>query len=401
MASTIIAATGTSDASTRKSRIPELDGLRGMAIALVLTVHYFYSDPATNHPPEWMKWAFVHLEHCAALGWTGVDLFFVLSGFLIGGILLDARGSPNYFKTFYARRAFRILPIYYAWIGAYIVVMAVAGRLLETRIPGGGAWEARSTIVAQLLFLQNLRSPPYAAIGWAWFAPTWSLAVEEQFYLIVPAVIRFFTRGRLYLCLGSVILLAPLLRLYVRYHFPIDRPGSLSLAYILMPCRADALAAGILTALLWRNHSFRDWLSGHGRVLLVSVAVFFVGVAALSNWAPDHDSLLEQSVGYTWLAIFYALVVLLVLSKPAGWLASFTRIAWLRELGKVSYCVYLIHVAVGMFCQTLLTVVLRRAHVWEQLLANGGAVIVCYAIARVSWSYFENPLLQQGHKYKY
>jgi peptidoglycan/LPS O-acetylase OafA/YrhL len=401
MASTTTAATGATPATQSKSRIPELDGLRGIAITLVLIVHYFYLDPGTSHPPEWIKWVFVHLENFAALGWTGVDLFFVLSGFLIGGILLDARGSSNYFKTFYARRAFRILPIYYAWIGAYILVMAVTGGLLATRISGGGTWESGSTMVAQLFFLQNLRSLPYAPIGWAWFAPTWSLAVEEQFYLIVPAVVRFFTKRWLYLCLGFVILAAPLLRLYVRYRFPFHRPAVLSLAYILMPCRADALAAGILTALLWRNHAFRGWLNRHGRVLLVSAAAFFLGVAALSNWAPDHDSLLEQSAGYTWLAIFYALVILLVLSKPEGWLASFTRIGWLRELGRVSYCVYLIHVAVGMFCQTLLTLVLRRVHIWEYLVANGGAVIVSYTIARVSWTYFENPLLQQGHKYKY
>jgi len=398
MASTIIAATG---ATTSKSRVPELDGLRGIAIALVLIVHYFYRDPAANHPPEWIKWVYVHLQNCAALGWTGVDLFFVLSGFLIGGILLDARESPKYFKTFYTRRVFRILPIYYAWIGAYVVVMALDGPVLGRYIPGGGTWEAGSTILAQVFFLQNLRSLPYAAIGWAWFAPTWSLGVEEQFYLIAPAVIRGLTRRWLYFCLGIVIVLAPLLRLFVRHHFPASGPASLSLAYILMPCRADALAAGILTALLWRNSGFRSWLNERGRVLLISVLVFLIGVVALSNLAPDHDSLLEQTLGYTWLAIFYALVLLLVLSHPGGWLGGFTRMAWLRELGKVSYCVYLIHVAVGLFCQTLLTALVHRVNTWEQLAASCVAVAICYAIARVSWTYFENPLLQIGHRNKY
>jgi peptidoglycan/LPS O-acetylase OafA/YrhL len=75
--------------------------------------------------------------------------------------------------------------------------------------------------------------------------------------------------------------------------------------------------------------------------------------------------------------------------------------AWLRELGKVSYCVYLIHVAVGLFCQTLLTALVQRVNTWDQLAANCVAVAICYAIARVSWTYFENPLLQIGHRNKY
>src|SRR5579863_7722584 len=96
-------------AGAKRSRLPELDGIRGMAIIIVLLNHAF------SVPERHIAW----LERTFAMGWSGVDLFFVLSGFLIGGILIDAKGSPNYFKTFYARRAFRILPLYYAWIGGY------------------------------------------------------------------------------------------------------------------------------------------------------------------------------------------------------------------------------------------------------------------------------------------
>jgi peptidoglycan/LPS O-acetylase OafA/YrhL len=86
-------------------RIPELDGLRGFAILIVVLLHYFYK-PGVPAPP-----VFTRFQSLFRLGWTGVDLFFVLSGFLIGGILLNARDSPNYFKTFYIRRFFRIIPI--------------------------------------------------------------------------------------------------------------------------------------------------------------------------------------------------------------------------------------------------------------------------------------------------
>ena len=101
-----------------QGRIPELDGLRGMAILLVLVGHYF-AVPGTGAASLLNGYWF-------RLGWTGVDLFFVLSGFLIGGILLDVRDSPNYFKTFYARRFFRIIPLYYAWILLYIVLSVFA-----------------------------------------------------------------------------------------------------------------------------------------------------------------------------------------------------------------------------------------------------------------------------------
>jgi peptidoglycan/LPS O-acetylase OafA/YrhL len=389
-----------------KARLPELDGLRGIAISLVLVYHYFYFVPApARHSSQWSVRVLAAVDHFGALGWSGVDLFFVLSGFLIGGILLDAQGSPNYFKTFYARRVFRILPIYYVWIGAYLLVMTIAGRFLLTHIPGGiGGWETGTAVAAQVFFLQNFRLLPYASgISRVWFQPTWSLAIEEQFYLISPAVIRLLTRSRIYLFLSCVILSAPFLRWYVRDHWQIHNPDVLGPAYTLMPCRADELALGILTALLWRNRSFRDWLGEHGRSLYLAVAALFAGVTALCVWAPRPDLFVEQIGGYTWIAIFYALVVLLVLSNPAGWLGRLTRIGWLRELGKVSYCVYLIHVAVGTFFEALMAGVLKRPLVtWAVVVpVNIGAVVLTYAIARASWVYLENPLLQKGHQYKY
>ena len=93
--------------SKELAHIPELDGMRGVAIAMVLMFHYFYVPAILT--PGGLAW---HVSAPLRLGWTGVDLFFVLSGFLIGGILLDARGSSSYFKPFYTRRFFRIVPLY-------------------------------------------------------------------------------------------------------------------------------------------------------------------------------------------------------------------------------------------------------------------------------------------------
>src|ERR1700680_2364594 len=154
-----------------QGRIPELDGLRGMAILLVLVGHYF-AVPGIGEASLLNGYWF-------RLGWTGVDLFFVLSGFLIGGILLDARNSPTYFKTFYARRFFRIIPIYYAWIALYIVLIAVAGPTVQAHPHFGEKPPLDFRIYAHFVFLQNLEFLHLAVLtglAWAWFGPTWSLA---------------------------------------------------------------------------------------------------------------------------------------------------------------------------------------------------------------------------------
>lgn len=130
-------------------RIPELDGLRGLAILLVISVHYFY-NPDANMPV-----ALHFLQGFFCLGWTGVDLFFVLSGFLIGGILLEVRASPNYFKTFYIRRFFRIVPLYYLWLFCFIALLFLRGSTFDAQSAQAGInWP----LWGHFLFLQNFCS---------------------------------------------------------------------------------------------------------------------------------------------------------------------------------------------------------------------------------------------------
>ncbi len=310
------------------ARIPELDGLRGVAISLVVVFHsFYYSPPPGHHPTGMIRSTFVFLERFFAIGWTGVDLFFVLSGFLIGGILLDVRASPNYFKTFYLRRLYRIIPVYYLWIALYLLVVAALGQF------SSGA----RTAAVLFLFLQNFGMRYTSQLANAWFLPAWSLAVEEQFYVIAPLLIRLVSRRKLYALLGAVILAAPLLRIWVHYYIP-QGTASLSYAYTLMPCRADSLAVGIFAALLWRNNIFREWLASHCYFLVVLTGIFLLGMAALIVWSPPGDSLWMQSVGYTWIAVFYGLVLVSAIAQPTWPIAVIARTHWLAEIGRVSYC---------------------------------------------------------------
>src|ERR1700687_2454964 len=213
-------------------RIPELDGLRGLAILLVLFYHYIESSPVL---PGFLSVA-------GRLTWSGVDLFFVLSGFLIGGILLNARESPNYFKAFYVRRAYRILPIYAATLAAFWLIRALShvdysdNVSLQWLFSRAFPWYFYATLT------QNISMSYYGALGPAWLGATWSLAVEEQFYLTLPFLIKYVKPRRLRYLLGIVILFAPVFRTLLRLFVTHGEVGT----YVLMPSRADALMLGVL-----------------------------------------------------------------------------------------------------------------------------------------------------------
>jgi len=370
-----------------QARILELDGLRGMAILAVWIGHYFAVPGAGTFrflSGYWFR-----------LGWIGVDLFFVLSGFLIGGILLDVRSSPSYFKTFYARRIYRIIPLYYAWIVAYIVLVTGGGSFLIAHF---GTFEGVDfSVLSQFLFLQNFGQYLTSAVSFWWFAVTWSLAIEEQFYLVSPLLVRYASKRALAAFLIAVTVAAPLLRLVIRSHFD-SGPW---LAYRLMPCRADSLAIGMLAAVLWRSAAFREWIAARGGYLHGLFGVLLAGVAVLWRWSSDPLLPLTQTLGYTWLALFFAVMVLLALSQPAAPIAVLARLGFLRDLGGVSYCTYILHSAVFLFCHQILLHTLPVVTNGKAAAVTILAASITYAIAKLSWKFMEEPLLRRGHAHKY
>jgi peptidoglycan/LPS O-acetylase OafA/YrhL len=370
-------------------RIPELEGLRGIAILLVVIFHYI---GGVEHAPlgYWTH----RLLSALTVGWSGVDLFFILSGFLIGGILLDVRNCPHYFRPFYMRRVFRILPIYYLWTLIYAALIVGALWLLPGRF--SAAPRGLLQVPIHLLFLQNMQFG-IVPFPWPWFAVTWSLAVEEQFYLLAPPLIRFLSSRRLLFVLASTICLAPLLRFLV---FQYWLPHNFA-AMNLMPCRADALASGVLLAVAWRKDWFRAFLAAHRPLLQRTLLALFFGVGVSLWWLAHPLNIVTVAIGFTWLAMFYSCLLLVVLSHTQGWLAAVIRWSVLRWLGTISYCVYLIHLTINVLAHRILLhsppQVYNEAGVGVTLLA----AVLTLAVATLSWQYLEKPLIRLGHTYLY
>jgi peptidoglycan/LPS O-acetylase OafA/YrhL len=179
-------------------RIPELDGLRGIAIALVLCFHCFH--PIFKGP---LRAVLFPLTFGGQGGWTGVDLFFTLSGFLIGGILLDAKSSTNYFQGFYRRRFFRIFPAWMAFLIVYNVITTIGTTANIQSLQWDGAWAVPWYV--PVLFLYNF----WIVISHDWnplvLSILWTLSVEEQFYVTMPWLVRFVEPKRmLRIAIGGV-----------------------------------------------------------------------------------------------------------------------------------------------------------------------------------------------------
>jgi peptidoglycan/LPS O-acetylase OafA/YrhL len=274
-------------------RIPALDGIRGLAIAMVIVWHYFSAPTLTNVFPAGS--ALAYLQAACRLTWSGVDLFFVLSGFLIGGILLDSRASPTYFRTFYTRRFFRIVPIYAA-------VLMLTHPLME---PLGSHQIGRWWVYP--LFLQNFWMA--AKNDWGLWAVTWSLAVEEQFYLTLPLIIREINlQARVWLIVAAIAV-APLLRSLI-FVFAPHHPLA---PFTLIPCRADALLCGVLGAVLIRDPEWKEKLERNYVCAFGGLAVLLVGAALLTEYARGEPR----------MALLYLCVIPLAVTQPQAGLAQF------------------------------------------------------------------------------
>ncbi len=369
------------------TRIPALDGLRGIAILLVLLCHSIFFELHTSS--KFLS----PLLIVGQLTWSGVDLFFVLSGFLIGGILLDTKDSPRYFKTFYVRRAYRILPV-------YAVVLALFSLRFSTWQPGinplGNFSHSPIPLASYATFTQNVWMALFGTLGAGTMAATWSLAVEEQFYLSVPFVIRKVGRSHLTRVLIFIILGAPLLRIAIHLFFEHSSLG----CYVLTPCRADSLSLGVLCAVLVRTHSWWKFVLDHRSSLCWLTGALSIAVVALAFWGgPESTPMI--TIGYSVLALFYGGCLMIAITGANAALRRLLCNRGLMQLGSLAYCTYLVHLPLMEACRRFLGLRFAYSSPLVHFLGGVIGVALTLGIAKLSWTCFEKPLLRRGHAYKY
>src|SRR4029079_8213235 len=259
------------------------------------------------------------------LGWSGVDLFFVLSGFLITGILDDAKGSTNYFRVFYARRMLRILPLYY---GALVILF-----VMPHLVTAPGAPKFFVSIKDQLwywFYLQNFVPLRPLFVGLA--GHFWSLAVEEQFYLIWPLVILSLSRKQ---ALRVCALLLPFSMIYRALIPQLSPPFSLSTSTF---AQLDGLAVGSALALLYRTEGGVDWIKQRLTMLAAASLGTMIVIEVL------RLSFLRHTVLRTFLAVFFGCLLVYAVEEKAGRLARLLRSNVMRFFGRYSYGMYVLHV---------------------------------------------------------
>ncbi len=351
--------------------IPALDGIRGTAILLVFAHHLIRS----------LEYEFSYtnpLFRAANFGWVGVDLFFVLSGFLITGILYDSKTSPHYFKNFYVRRVLRIFPLYF---GALTCI-----ALLRNVWPEGGVY-GKENPAWMWIYLTNIVIAVKGAGAFGLVDHFWSLAIEEHFYLAWPLAVFLLNRRQLIQLAVALFFISFGLRVAL-----VLGGASADTVYVFTPLRLDALSTGAFLALVARSpeglqrFSRATWLVG-------SVSTLAILVIILSRHTLYHADPVMQTFGYSLLAVFFGVLLTLGVTSP---LQRVFDLQILRWFGKYSYGLYVWHPI--LFILLLHTDLARKIRggngTVEMIVSVGIALSVIFAVTLFSWHCWESQFLK-------
>ncbi len=359
-------------------RIKEIDGLRGIAILMVVMFHYLNNQliNSTNTVGK-------VLAKLTQFGWVGVDLFFVLSGFLIGSILLTNKQSPNYFKTFYIRRIVRIIPNYYLLLLLFAFVLGIGWfnnnehLVGQNIIPVWSYWAFCQNFF--MAYNNHMGNPPMVI--------TWSIAIEEQFYIIFPLIL-YKLKNRF---VPLLLLLLVLTALFFRYYFIGWIPR-----YVLLISRVDSLAIGILIAWLLLNYDFFSFTNKFKKHLIATLIILF-SVCGILYLSYGDLGIFK----HTFFALIFAILIIFALQKDNSWWCIFLRSNWLVWIGTISYSLYLFHEYVIAIIYHLF----GRRGVMIQTVTDAGITFLSFAAALlVSYCIFrflETPMIRIGKKYTY
>jgi peptidoglycan/LPS O-acetylase OafA/YrhL len=342
--------------------IPQLDGLRAVAALMVLCLHFFGNWTS----PSWVP-------KLAGIGQTGVDLFFVLSGFLITRILLHVRESTNYYAAFYTRRLLRIFPLYYAFLVIHFFVRPwFAGIPIASWGSQVWAW----------LYLQNVPMT-FAHLPDAGPAHFWSLAVEEHFYLTWPFLVRKLSLRQFSYAIAATIVIPLLLRVI----FLSQEIGS----YYLTVTRMDSIAYGAILAVVASSSRAKRLVP----LWRLALPVLGVSLVASYGFLVGSRAAWLQVLKPSLIPAFFLAFMAFVLHDPkAAGLARVLASPLLRSIGRISYGLYVFHPLVFDAVSSLLG---ARSE-WLRFIAGFG---LSFVVAALSYRYFEAPIMRWKERARY
>jgi peptidoglycan/LPS O-acetylase OafA/YrhL len=360
-----------------RPHVPALDGIRGLAVLLIMAQHLLQSNGATGNR------ILDVISAVRATTWVGVDLFFVLSGFLITGILFDSLYSDGYFKNFYLRRILRIFPLYYGFL--LLLICLTYPLHLE--------WHGTQYIL--LTYTQNLG---IFTKDWTGFRPAsfvnlnhfWSLAVEEQFYFVWPLIVFFVRDVRKLIFTALTLSVAALILRIVL----VSNGADSMLIYVSTGCRADSLMIGGGLALLLRTKS-RPVLLRYSAFMFSALLLVLLS-AGLRPGGLDIHNRFVKTFGYSIVAVIFASLIGATIARAAWTRVAFEN-SFMRFFGKYSYGIYVFHYSLD----AALTVPLRRwllpvvhSKTLSVLLSGFIVALLCVATAVISYQVYEKRFLK-------
>ena len=371
-------------------RLKELDGLRGIAIILVIALHTFgRANNFTQHP------ILLFITSLTSIGWVGVDIFFVLSGFLITSILLRTKEEKNYFKNFYVRRILRIFPLYYLGIAVILLFIPVLDPDFAPEIPRALPYlllyqQNWMELISDVNFTQHLKV-------------TWSLAVEEQFYLIWPAIVYFIRKETLLKISAGVILFSLLTRIpAVLLSNDINLVTKFFFYNTITRFEGLIMGGMLAIAFTWTNwkEQIRKIAMPVFLPAILTFIILFIGPFPQGS-QPDYNYMALTMGRFTIAALFAtALVAILVTYPETTMFRGFFRNKILTFFGKYSYSMYLFHVPVAIVLLEVLWHTQLRG--WKMYSAyvvlTFGATVL---ISLLTWRLLEKHMLNLKKYFEY
>lgn len=367
--------------STTRSYFPGLDGLRGLAILSVMLYHFFDSRFAIDQTSTWDLNPF-------RLGWVGVDVFFVISGFLITNILLCQKEHPHYFRNFFLRRTLRIFPLYFGFLFLFFTLPS----LLSFQMPH--SWE---NLANRQEFFWFYLADLYTFCFNSWpelsLSHFWSLGIEEKFYLFWPFIIWFFSQTQLrWICVLLFILSISSKLFMLGYH-----ENGILVNYTFPLCRLEGLAAGAYLAILQQRN--KEAIQVKGQFWLFLILALYLGIYLFEKTlAPMTLSM--QLIGFPLNAVVGFFIVCSAL-RPDSLTTHLLNHKTLRLLGKYSYALYLLHLPLlGLI--TKFNPISKNIHpIIFSALPFLLWLFLSIFCAWVSWTIWENPFLKLKQRFQY